>query len=118
MTDTPAVAPVLEALGVERSFTEVRGELTVLRQVDLAVAAGDRIAIIGASGSGKTTLLQILGGLDRPTRGDVRVRGVPRCSPWARPRAASCVTAPSVSSTSFTTCCPSSPRWRTSPCPC
>jgi lipoprotein-releasing system ATP-binding protein len=76
MTDTPAVAPVLEALGVERSFTEVRGELTVLRQVDLAVAAGDRIAIIGASGSGKTTLLQILGGLDRPTRGDVRVRGV------------------------------------------
>jgi lipoprotein-releasing system ATP-binding protein len=75
MTDTPAVAPVLEALGVERSFTEVRGELTVLRQVDLAVAAGDRIAIIGASGSGKTTLLQILGGLDRPTRGDVRVRG-------------------------------------------
>ena len=75
MTDTPAVAPVLEAVAVERSFTEVRGELAVLRGVDIAVAAGDRIAIIGASGSGKTTLLQILGGLDRPTRGDVRVHG-------------------------------------------
>ncbi|TVQ50262.1 MAG: lipoprotein-releasing ABC transporter ATP-binding protein LolD [Gammaproteobacteria bacterium] len=70
-----AAPPVLEAVGVERSFTEVRGALQVLRGVDLAIRAGERIAIIGASGSGKTTLLQILGGLDQPTRGEVRING-------------------------------------------
>ena len=75
MTELTSSTPVLEALGVRRSFTEVRGELTVLRGVDLRVDSGDRVAIIGASGSGKTTLLQILGGLDQPTGGDVRVRG-------------------------------------------
>ena len=75
MTELTSSTPVLEALGVRRSFTEVRGELTVLRGVDLRVDSGDRVAIIGASGSGKTTLLQILGGLDQPTGGDVRVLG-------------------------------------------
>lgn len=74
---SPSRPPVLEAVGVERSFTEVRGRLEVLRGVDLAVDAGERIAIIGASGSGKTTLLQILGGLDRPSRGEVRINGQP-----------------------------------------
>ncbi len=69
--------PVLEAVSVERSFTEVRGALHVLRGVDLTIHAGERIAIIGASGSGKTTLLQILGGLDRPSGGEVRINGQP-----------------------------------------
>jgi lipoprotein-releasing system ATP-binding protein len=47
----------------------------VLRGIELVVARGDRVAIIGASGSGKTTLLQLLGGLDEPSGGDVRVAG-------------------------------------------
>jgi lipoprotein-releasing system ATP-binding protein len=47
----------------------------VLRGVDFAAAKGDRIAIVGSSGSGKTTLLQLLGGLDEPTAGAVRVAG-------------------------------------------
>ena len=66
---------VLEASGVARSFRQGPIDLQVLEGVNLAVRAGERIAIIGASGSGKTTLLQILGGLDRPTAGTVRIAG-------------------------------------------
>jgi lipoprotein-releasing system ATP-binding protein len=66
---------VLEARGVERSFRQGPVLLPVLRGVELSVAAGERLAIVGASGSGKTTLLQILGGLDRPDGGEVRIAG-------------------------------------------
>jgi lipoprotein-releasing system ATP-binding protein len=67
--------PVLEARGVQKSFTQGPVTLEVLQGVMLAVGAADRLAIVGASGSGKTTLLQILGGLDRPTTGQVFVDG-------------------------------------------
>jgi lipoprotein-releasing system ATP-binding protein len=66
---------VLQAQAVSRSFVQGPVTLEVLRSVDLAVQAGERLAIVGASGSGKTTLLQILGGLDRPTSGTVSIRG-------------------------------------------
>jgi lipoprotein-releasing system ATP-binding protein len=66
---------VLEAADVRRSFRQGPIDLQVLQGVNLQVRAGERIAIIGASGSGKTTLLQILGGLDRPTAGVVRIAG-------------------------------------------
>jgi lipoprotein-releasing system ATP-binding protein len=66
---------VLEASGVARTFRQGPIDLKVLDGVTMAVKAGERIAIIGASGSGKTTLLQILGGLDRPTAGTVRIAG-------------------------------------------
>ncbi len=66
---------VLEARGVRRAFREGPQELSVLRGIDLTVRAGERLAIVGASGSGKTTLLQILGGLDRPTAGQVLLEG-------------------------------------------
>jgi lipoprotein-releasing system ATP-binding protein len=69
------IEPVLVASGVCKSFRQGPETLEVLRGVSLAVAPGERIAIVGASGSGKTTLLQILGGLDRPTSGEVRVDG-------------------------------------------
>jgi lipoprotein-releasing system ATP-binding protein len=67
--------PVLEASGVRRTFRQGPIDLEVLQGVNFTVREGERIAIIGASGSGKTTLLQILGGLDQPTAGTVRVAG-------------------------------------------
>jgi lipoprotein-releasing system ATP-binding protein len=68
-------APILEARGVHKSFRQGPVTLEVLQGVQICVAIGERIAIVGASGSGKTTLLQILGGLDRPTTGKVLVDG-------------------------------------------
>jgi lipoprotein-releasing system ATP-binding protein len=66
---------VLEAKGVVREFTEGSTTLRVLDGLDLRLQRGECVAIVGASGSGKTTLLQILGGLDRPTRGSVAIGG-------------------------------------------
>jgi lipoprotein-releasing system ATP-binding protein len=66
---------VLQASAVMRSFRQGPVLLEVLRGVDLSIPAGARLAIIGASGSGKTTLLQVLGGLDAPQSGTVRVDG-------------------------------------------
>jgi len=66
---------VLEAREVHKSFRQGPVVLEVLRGVVLAVARAERVAIVGASGSGKTTLLQILGGLDPPSSGVVRVAG-------------------------------------------
>ena len=67
--------PVLECRDVRRHFREGRSVLEVLRGVDLAVKPAERVAVVGASGSGKTTLLQIIGGLDDPDEGEVRVLG-------------------------------------------
>ena len=66
---------VLEARGVGRSFQQGPVTLEVLRGVELKITEGERLSIVGASGSGKTTLLQILGGLDRPSTGQVMIDG-------------------------------------------
>lgn len=68
-------APPLSCHGLVRHFREQGRVLEVLRGVDLKIAAGERLAVVGASGSGKTTLLQLLGGLDTPTRGWVELNG-------------------------------------------
>jgi lipoprotein-releasing system ATP-binding protein len=66
---------ILACEGVHKHFVEAGQRLEVLRGVELQVRAGETLAIIGASGSGKTTLLQILGGLDLPASGAVRLMG-------------------------------------------
>ncbi len=64
--------PVLSALDLWKSYD---GVTDVLRGVELEVAAGEALGIVGDNGSGKTTLLNLLGGMDRPSRGRVVVKG-------------------------------------------
>jgi lipoprotein-releasing system ATP-binding protein len=70
-----ASAPPLECRGIVKTFVEGGQALRVLDGIDLVIGRAERIAIVGPSGAGKTTLLQILGGLDDPTSGTVRVFG-------------------------------------------
>ncbi len=67
--------PVLEARDLKKVYTSGPQSVTVWHNVDLTVAAGESVAIVGASGSGKTTLLNVLGGLDRQDQGQVLVAG-------------------------------------------
>jgi lipoprotein-releasing system ATP-binding protein len=66
---------VLVCHGVGKTYTEAGSPLTVLDNVSLNIAKGERISIIGTSGSGKSTLLNILGGLEAPSQGEVTVGG-------------------------------------------
>ncbi|REC96059.1 lipoprotein-releasing ABC transporter ATP-binding protein LolD [Kushneria indalinina] len=66
---------MLECRELTRVYQEGPQDLTVLDNLELTVAAGERIAVVGSSGSGKTTLLNLLGGLDRPTQGEILIGG-------------------------------------------
>ncbi len=67
--------PVIELRGITRVYSTGRLEVTALAGVDLTVAPGDFLAIVGPSGSGKSTLMNIIGCLDRPTGGTYRLAG-------------------------------------------
>jgi predicted ABC-type transport system involved in lysophospholipase L1 biosynthesis ATPase subunit len=64
---------VLQARGLAKAFASPAGRLPVLMDVSLEIFAGESVSIRGSSGSGKTTLLQLLGGLDQPDSGEVRI---------------------------------------------
>jgi putative ABC transport system ATP-binding protein len=67
--------PVLSARGLTRVYRSGTVEVQALRGVDIDLAEGDLVVLLGASGSGKSTLLNLLGTLDRPTSGELRFRG-------------------------------------------
>jgi lipoprotein-releasing system ATP-binding protein len=68
-------APLIDVLGLEKTYQTARGPLRLFHELDLRVEAGERVAIVGQSGTGKSTLLHILGALDRPTAGSVVCTG-------------------------------------------
>ena len=75
---------MLEVDGISKSFPTPGGPLRVLDRISFSLAAGERLAIMGPSGSGKSTLLAILGGLEEPTAGRVRLDNA---DPFALPPA-------------------------------
>lgn len=66
---------MLEVLQVSKEYPTARGPLSILREVTLTFRPGDAVAITGPSGSGKSTLLYLLGGLEPPTEGEIRLDG-------------------------------------------
>ncbi|MGE8684596.1 MAG: lipoprotein-releasing ABC transporter ATP-binding protein LolD [Acinetobacter sp.] len=66
---------ILDAKNITKSFTDGKSTVDVIRGLSLQVKAGEFVSIVGSSGSGKSTLLHVLGGLDRPTSGEVLING-------------------------------------------
>lgn len=66
---------VLSCQHLNKTFSEGKLHVEVLKDISLSLVKGERVAIVGASGSGKSTLLHLLGGLDTPTQGDVTIKG-------------------------------------------
>jgi putative ABC transport system ATP-binding protein len=73
--ETNIQPPVLKAESVTKKVSSPEGTLTILAEVDLQIAAGETVAIVGASGAGKSTLLALLAGLDEPSSGKVWLNG-------------------------------------------
>lgn len=67
--------PVIDCRQVTRTYSEGPEKLTIFSDISLQVAAGETVAIVGSSGAGKTTLLNLLGGLDRPSSGQISICG-------------------------------------------
>jgi putative ABC transport system ATP-binding protein len=67
---------LIEARGLKKTYKMGKAEVTALSGVDLAVVPGEFVAIMGVSGSGKSTLLYVLGGLDRPSEGYIKIDGI------------------------------------------
>ena len=73
--DKAGPGPLVRVEGVEKVFHRGSEDIHILANLNLQVPAGEFLALMGPSGSGKTTLLNLIGGLDRPTKGSVTVAG-------------------------------------------
>jgi len=77
MPPPPSTDPQLECVGLGHRLRSGDHDLEILKDVDLAIEAGELVAVVGPSGSGKSTLLGLMAGLERPTSGSVRFEGWP-----------------------------------------
>lgn len=75
-SDAQLARPILEAVSVSRNYRRGQETVQAVKDVSLAVVPGELTLILGPSGGGKSTLLHLLGGMDRPTAGEVRSEGV------------------------------------------
>lgn len=75
MTDNPMVKPIVQATALTKQVSTGEDQLVILQDINLAVNAGEAVAVVGASGSGKSTLLGLLAGLDTPSSGKVYLDG-------------------------------------------
>ncbi len=75
MNSQPVSSPALEMIAVSKEYPG-QPPVVALSDVSVSIAEGELVAIVGPSGSGKSTLLHVMGTLDRPTRGEVRIAGV------------------------------------------
>lgn len=75
MNDRHSTSLVIDCQQVTRTYSEGPETLTIFSDISLQVKAGETVAIVGSSGAGKTTLLNLLGGLDRPSSGHIRICG-------------------------------------------
>jgi ABC-type lipoprotein export system ATPase subunit len=76
LTNGTGSSTLIEAAGLGKVYQRGSDEIIALRQVDLSVGRGEFLVIVGPSGGGKSTLLHLLGGIDRPTQGQLHVNGV------------------------------------------
>ena len=67
---------IIECLGLTHGYQRGKELLPILKELDLAIHQGEFVALMGPSGSGKTTLLNLIGGLDQPTGGSIRIQGL------------------------------------------
>ena len=67
--------PLIALHKIEKTYSTAAGSFPALRDIDLAIGSGEFVALVGKSGSGKSTLLNLIGGLDRPSQGEVLVAG-------------------------------------------
>jgi len=74
-TPTAPTSPIVVLAGLELTLTSGAGQVHILRGIDVEIAAGERVALVGASGAGKSSMMMIIGGLENATAGTVHVAG-------------------------------------------